>query len=78
MSVGAVPGVMAEPFPLAARPWSSGAAAPGGELARVGEGVSRSFLEESDDLRASGRDRLWPYCVRLKQSPVQRVLAERN
>ena len=57
------------------RPWSSSAA-----LA-VSSGApahgARSFLEESDDLRRGGRDRLWPYCVRLKQSPVQAVLVER-
>ena len=65
-----------------ARPWSSGAT-PGGlgalDLPRsaTADGAPRSFLEESDDLHRTGRDRLWPYCVRLKQSPVQRVLAER-
>ena len=28
-------------------------------------------------MKRTGRERLWPYCLRLKASPMQRALADR-
>ena len=39
--------------------------------------TQRSYLEENDDLKREGRERLWPYCLRLKRTAVHDALAKR-
>ena len=39
--------------------------------------TQRSYLEENDDLKREGRERLWPYCLRLKRTAVHDALVKR-
>jgi len=63
--------------PLARRPWSARLATTALPPALGAARDRRSYLEENDDLRREGRERLWPYCLRLKRTPVVDALLKR-